>query len=198
MEELNLKESLELLKRYGIPVADTYFINSEEELSGLSEKLSFPLVVKPNTFEHKTEIGVFKNLKNLNEVKTAFRSINSEIAVQKMIDGYEIMLGAKNDVNFGHVIAMGSGGIFTELFEDVAFRIVPLTRSDFSEMMEETKLSRIAGGFRGFGFDENELYRIVKNFEKLVINENIIEGDINPLIANKKGIFAVDARFILG
>ena len=198
MKALNLKESLELLKAYDIPVAETYFVDSEDELERVAEKLSYPVVVKPNVPEHKTEIGVFKSLKNLGEVRDAFKSINSEVAVQRMIGGYEILLGAKNDGQFGNVIALGSGGIFAELFQDVSFRISPVGRADFYEMLEETKLSKIAEGFRGFEFDAEDLFRILKNFEMLVNEENVIEADINPLMASKNHIVAVDARVILG
>jgi len=197
MNALNLEESLELLKSYDIPVAETYFVDSEDELESIAEKLSYPVVVKPNVSEHKTEIGVFTHLKSLEELRNAFRSINSDIAVQKMVRGYEILLGVKKDGQFGHVFALGSGGVFAELFRDVTFRIAPVSRADFYEMLEETKLSKIAKGFRGFEFDSEELFRIFKNFEELASNENTVEADINPLMASRNHIVAVDARIIL-
>ncbi len=198
MRALNLEESLELLKSYDIPVAETYFAHSEEDLQSIGEKLSYPLVVKPNVPDHKTEIGVFTHLKSYEELRNAFKFINSEVAVQKMIRGYEILLGVKRDAQFGHVIALGSGGVLSELFQDVSFRISPVSRADFFEMMKETKLSKISEGFRGFEFNAEELFSLLKNFEKLAINENVAEADINPLMAGRDQIVAVDARIILG
>jgi len=197
MRELDLRESLELLMKYSIPVAESQFVDSEEKLERISGLIRYPAVVKPNTSFHKTEIGVFKNLKSFDEVKSAFRKIGGSVAIQRMVDGYEIFLGAKKDEGFRHVVAVGSGGVFAELFNDISFRLIPLSRADFHEMLEETKLSKISNGFRGFSFDPDELFRIVGNFEKLVTNENVVEADINPLMADKDEIVAVDARIIL-
>ncbi len=197
MRALNLKESLELLKKYSIPVAETHFVRTESDLEEIAEKIEYPVVVKPNVSEHKTEIGIFKGLKTPEEIKSAFRSLNSEVAVQEMISGFEILLGGKRDENFGHVIALGIGGIFAELFEDVSFRIVPVSRADFDEMLSDTKLAQVANGFRGFEFDVERLFRLLKNFERLLIHEDVIEADINPLMAGKNEIAAVDARIIL-
>ncbi len=197
MRVLNLRESLELLERYSIPVAETHFLRAESDLAHIASRIEYPVVVKPNVSGHKTEMGVFRSLKSIEEIKSALKSINTEVAVQRMVDGFEIFLGAKRDDGFGHVIALGVGGVFAELLENISFRVVPVGKDDFDEMLSETKLSRIADGFRGFEFDAENLFRLLKNFERLVIHEDVIEADINPLMASKNEIVAVDARIIL-
>ncbi|AIY89819.1 acetate--CoA ligase family protein [Geoglobus acetivorans] len=197
MRTLDLRESLALLRKYGIPVADTFFVSSEDDVLGLKDVLPLPCVVKPNTGGHKSELGVFKDLRSVDEILHALNELGCEAGIQRMVHGFEIFLGAKRDRFFGHVLALGTGGVFAELFEDISFRLMPITWQDFDDMMDETKLSAVSRGFRNFGFSRKKLYSIVKKFERMVIEEGVVEADINPLIADGDEILAVDARIIL-
>ncbi len=194
---LNLMESLELLKKYEIPVVETLVASNEEEVMRAAEKIGYPVVIKPNVSEHKSEIGVFLDVKSDEELLRCYRKLDGEVVVQKMIKGFEIFLGAKEDEFFGKYVALGCGGTLVELFEDVSFRVLPLERRDVIEMIEETKLSKVARGFRNYKLDVNSLVEIVTKFSELVEKEDVKEADVNPLIASEKGIVAVDARIIL-
>ncbi|WP_169302191.1 acetate--CoA ligase family protein [Ferroglobus placidus] len=194
---LKLKESLELLKKYGIPVVETLVASNEEEVLKAAEKIGYPVVVKPNVSEHKSEIGVFLDVKSDEELLKCYKNLGGEVVVQKMIRGFEIFLGAKEDKFFGKYVALGCGGVLVELFEDVSFRVLPLRRRDVLEMVEETKLSKVARGFRSYKLDVESLVEVVLRFSELIEKENVKEADVNPLIANENGVFAVDARIIL-
>ncbi len=197
MVMLNLMESLELLKKYEIPVVETLVASNEEEVLRAAEKIGYPVVIKPNVSEHKSEIGVFLDVKSDEELLRCYRKLDGEVVVQKMIKGFEIFLGAKEDDFFGKHVALGCGGTLVELFEDVSFRVLPLERRDVIEMIEETKLSKVARGFRNYKLDMGSLVEIVTKFSELVEKEDVKEADVNPLIASEKGIVAVDARIIL-
>ncbi|MBE8539299.1 acetate--CoA ligase family protein [Geoglobus acetivorans] len=197
MKVLDLKESLSLLGKYGIPVVETIFVSSKRDVLRIADSLYFPCVVKPNTGGHKTELGVFKGLKSVDEVIQALDKLGCEVGIQRMVSGFEIFLGAKKDGLFGHVLALGTGGVFAGLFEDISFRLIPVKKSDFDEMVDETKLSAVSEGFRNFEFGREKLYDVAKKFERLVIEEDVKEADINPLVANGDEILAVDARIIL-
>ncbi len=199
MKVLNLKESLEALRKYDLPVAKTVFASSREEALDAAKEVGFPLVVKPNVSEHKTEIGVFLHVKSESELLEAFEKLKpfGEVAIQEELSGLEIFLGAKRDEFFGSYVALGTGGVFVELFEDVSFRLVPLKERDVEEMIEETKLSKFVEGFRGTKLDKGALVDVVTKFSEFVRNEKVVEADVNPLIASEKGVFVVDARVIV-
>ena len=122
------------------------------------------------------------------------------IQVQELIKGgKETILGVTIDANFGPLVMFGLGGIFVEILKDVSFRIVPLTKKDAKEMIQQIKGYRLVEGFRGqapvdIEYLEELLIKLSRFIEQ---NPEIKEMDINPLIAYEKEAVAVDARIIL-
>jgi len=209
---LTIDESFEILKKYKIPIADYEAVKNKAEAAEAAKRLGYPVVLKAisKKITHKSDVGALAlNLKSDQEVKSAFDKIlkNTEkakakidgVLVQKSIDGgQEVMVGGKKDSQFGQTIAFGLGGIFVEAFEDVAFRVVPITKSDAEEMMKDTKGYKILSGFRGKAYDTAALASILMKVSKLLDeNQNIAELDINPVMALQKGAIAVDARIVL-
>jgi acyl-CoA synthetase (NDP forming) len=125
------------------------------------------------------------------------------VTVQPMItDAVETIVGVKQDPSFGPLILFGLGGIYTELFKDVAFRIHPLTDVDAREMVRSVKAYQLLEGFRGgkpadIASIEDLLLRISAMVEDI---EEIRELDLNPVkvLEAGKGYLAVDARMLLG
>jgi acyl-CoA synthetase (NDP forming) len=121
------------------------------------------------------------------------------ILVQKMVrGGEEVLVGGKKDPQFGQTIAFGLGGVFVEVMDDVAFRMVPIKRRDAEEMVHEIKGYKILKGYIGKSYDVKSIEDIllkVSNF--LEKNKNVSELDVNPLIVSKEGSVAVDARIVL-
>lgn len=209
---LTLEESLEVLKQYKIPVADYAVAKSKEEAVKAAKRLGYPVVLKAisKKVTHKTDVGALAlNLSSEEAVRKAFAEISKNIEkvktkedgmlVQKMVSGgIEVIIGGKKDSQFGQTIAFGLGGVFVETFEDVAFRIVPITKADAEEMMKDTRGYKILTGFRGKIYDTEALADALIKVSKLLDeNQNIAELDINPVIVLPKGTVAVDARIVL-
>lgn len=209
---LTIDESFEVLKEYKIPVADYAVVKGKSDAVEAAKQLGYPVVLKAisKKVSHKTDVGaIFLSLYSEKAVQDAFDEISKNVKkakakldsvlVQKMIvGGQEIMIGGKKDPQFGQTIAFGLGGIFVEVLEDVAFRIVPITKKDAEKMMKEIKGYKILSGFRGKKYDTSAIVDALMKISKMLDeNQNIAELDLNPIIALPKGMIAVDARIIL-
>lgn len=209
-------EAKEVVKYYGIPVAPTKLAVSEERAVEIARRIGYPVVVKiasPDII-HKSDIGgVFLGLKSDEEVIEAFRTIilNAKrymptamiqgVTVQKMVPkGREVIIGASKDPIFGHILMFGLGGVYTELFKDVSFRLAPLSLREAREMITETKAYALLRGFRGEPpADINAIVNVLLRVSKLVTDiPQIVEMDINPLFVYEEGVgaIAVDVRII--
>jgi len=208
-------ESRKLLEKYKIPVVKAETASTLEELIEKSERIGYPVVLKVLSKDiiHKTEAGgVALDIKNERELAMAYTSMLKKVKskfpkakidgffVQQMLkNGYEIIVGGKRDEVFGPVVMIGFGGIFVEIFDDVAFRVVPISKEDVMDMINEIKAGKILKGFRGRKpADVNAIADVVLKTAKILIeNPEIKEIDINPLIADENKAIAVDARVIL-
>jgi len=112
--------------------------------------------------------------------------------------GVEVLAGVTNDPVFGPLVAFGSGGALVELLDDVVFRVLPLTDRDVSEMIEETRVSRLLRGYRGSPpADVAALERALLALGALAeAAPRIAEIDLNPVIVhpNGEGVSLIDAR----
>ncbi|MDF9409759.1 MAG: hypothetical protein A4E52_01662 [Pelotomaculum sp. PtaB.Bin013] len=123
------------------------------------------------------------------------------VLIQKYLPkGTELLIGCKRDPQFGPVLVFGTGGVFTEILNDISLRIPPLSKEEFLNMINETKVGKILAGARGttaVNFDQLTDY--LASFAQLVMgNPSISEIDINPLLAYADGFVALDARVTLG
>ena len=208
-------ESKQLLKEVGITTTEIKLAASEKDAVEISQKIGFPVVLKIASpdISHKSDAGGVKvGLKNKDEVARAHQEIMSSVkqkfpsakiegvSVQNMArPGTEVIIGMTKDAQFGPVLMFGLGGVWVEVLKDVAFRIVPLTRRDASEMIKEIKGYPLLEGYRGsepanITVLEDLLLKISDFMEK---TPEIKEMDLNPIFAYKDGAVAVDARVVL-
>ena len=209
-------DAFRILEAYGIPVAPWGTAHNIVEALLLAEKISYPVsmkVLSPDIV-HKSDVGgVRLNLGNARQLKEVFTEMFREIKLKQpdaKIDGViiqeylpkgtELLLGSKRDPQFGPVLVFGSGGIFTEILNDISLRVPPLSKEEITEMIEETKVSKIIAGARGTGAVDTE---ILINYLALLAqlvqeNSSISEMDINPLLAHGNKVVALDARITLG
>ncbi|MDO8609943.1 MAG: acetate--CoA ligase family protein [bacterium] len=168
-------------------------INTLDEL----ERACTKLFVIASGAKQSSSIRLLRRLSG--STKTPRNDIHSGVIIQKMVKGYEMFIGAKRDLNFGIVLVIGIGGIYTELFKEIAYRIFPFSYDEFLFMISETKLSQLIRGFRGSGvINAEKLYDVVMKIGYLMEYHPIIkEIDLNPLIISDKVIEAVDCRIIL-
>ena len=118
--------------------------------------------------------------------------------VQRMVSGYEVIIGGIRDEQFDHCISFGLGGIYTEIFEDVSFRVVPITKKDAIEMIRETKAYRILKGYRNRPRADIDalIETLLKTSKLLDENPRIIELDLNPVFSLPRGAVVADVRII--
>jgi len=203
-------ESKQVLSAYQIPVTRECLVYDEKELISAAQKISCPLVLKGCDPEiaHKTEKGLIKaDIRNEGEAIAAFKEIqesmsgvNRAVIVQEMIIGKrELVAGMVRDSQFGPSVMFGIGGIFTEIFNDVIFRIAPLDKQDALEMMHEIRGHGILSNIRGMmAADLEQLSNILIRIGQIGIeNEMVKEIDINPIIISKGRGVAVDAMIVL-
>ncbi len=202
-ETFSITEKEKYLKQFDLPVLEYIEIENEEQIIAASQKIGYPVVLKTarKDISHKSDTGGVKlNLKNQEELLAAFTQIGAPAIVGKMVKGkHEIFLGIKKDQNVGTVIAFGTGGIYSEVYKDLSYRIAPISSDIAKEMILETKMGAILAGARGQkAYNMDRIANIIVNTAKFADNfDNISELDFNPMIADENGEFyLVDARII--
>lgn len=204
-------ESKRVLATYGIPVTREILVEQLEDLLKAAHEIAYPLVIKGCSLEiaHKTEKGLIRtDIRNDQEALAAFEEITANmrgadkaVLVQEMVKGKrELVVGLTRDPQFGPCVMFGLGGIFTEILQDVSFRIAPLEKRDALRMMSEIKSHRILEAIRGMeAADLDMLAEILINVGRIGLeNERIKEIDINPVILSRSKPVAVDALVVLG
>jgi 3-hydroxypropionyl-CoA synthetase (ADP-forming) len=205
--------SKDILTDYDIKVPHYALVKDIENAVKEAKSIGYPLVAKivsPQIL-HKTDVGGVKiDLKNEEDVKSAFNDMYKRLSteynvkgvlLEKMVPkGVEMIVGLQNDSQFGPVIMVGLGGIFTELFKDVSFRVLPITKEDAMEMIEELQGKMLLKGYRGsqpINLDmlSNALVNIGKlGFDISSYYESI---DFNPIIVYPDSYYVADAKILL-
>ena len=199
-------EVKDLLNSYKIRTTKYVLVNKEEDLKNL--KLKFPVALKvcSNKILHKTDVGGVKlNIKDMNELKEEFKKFKKKFPKENLLidqmeeKGVEVILGLVQDPTFGFSIIFGIGGIFTELYQDVTFRVIPIEKYDAEQMVEEIKGKKLLEGFRNIHADKQlviDLLMKVSKIGKELIN-NIDQMDLNPVFIYPDSYCVVDAKLIL-
>jgi len=209
-KQLSASEVYEVLNAYQIPVADWRMAKDADEASKAAAEIGFPVVVKADaeTIIHKSDVGGVKvNIKNDQELKSTVDEMEKNLGsaglrffIQKYLPGgLEVIVGAQVEKDLGHMIMFGLGGVMVEILKDVSFELTPVTAFEAKTMLTSIKASPLLSGFRGQkGVNQEKLVEIIQRVSQLVSDlTDIQEMDLNPLIAYKANIYAVDARIIL-
>ncbi|MDQ3948138.1 MAG: acetate--CoA ligase family protein [Thermoproteota archaeon] len=204
----------QVLSEYDVMVPKYALVKSAEEAEIEAGKIGFPLVAKIVSPEilHKTDVrGVKVGLQNSADVKETFNDMYGRLSKQYNVKGVllekmaaaggvELIVGLQNDPQFGPVIMAGIGGIYTEVFKDVSFRVLPLTKEDAISMIDDLKGNKILKGFRGMPpVNLNMLAEALVNIGKFGTEmapyyESI---DFNPIIFYENEYVVVDAKILL-
>jgi acetyltransferase len=208
---LGYLESFRVLETTGITVEMPMQVSTAEEAVQWTRQRdgdAFALKTISEHLTHKSDAGgVRLGLRREDEVRAAFAELQrlhpgASIVIQRMIAGLELMVGSRRDAHFGPTVSIGPGGVFVELFNDVALRLAPITRDQAQEMLEQTRAGFLLKGFRGqpAGDVEAVIETLVRLSRLVTDYPAISELDINPLIVLPKGqgVAAVDARIYLG
>ena len=214
---LSESESKQLLAAWGVGSAREHRANSAEAAVAAAEQLGFPVALKVDSpdIPHKTEAGVVRlNLGDAAQVRTAYAEILASakayapqariigVSVQEMVgEGVEVIIGVSCDPQLGPVLLFGSGGVMVEVYNDVALRRCPITRSEAQAMIAEVKGARLLQGFRGRpAADLEALADTLVRVSHLAMHleGHLAELDINPLMVlpSGQGVKAVDALVV--
>lgn len=214
---LLLSEALQALEYYGIRTAPGVCANNEAEAQAAAGEMGYPVAIKivAQEISHKSDVGgVQLNLRNPEAVAAAFEDMLSRIRaaypkvlidgvlVQPMITGgRELILGGRQDPQFGPVVLVGLGGIFVEILEEVQVRVAPITRGEAVEMLESLRGYPVLTGARGHKpADLDAVVDALLHLSQFLVDfPEIRELDINPLrvFSPGEGCLALDARMLL-
>ena len=124
----------------------------------------------------------------------------SGVLIQPMLNGTELFIGVKKEGAFGHLILCGLGGVFVEILKDVQVGLAPISKTEALVMIENLKSYPLLKGYRGkLGINLELFASLINKVSDLVmINPEITEIDLNPLIAFNDQIIVVDARIKVG
>jgi len=199
-------EVKDLLNFYGIPTTKYKVVTQESELEKIGLKYPVALKVCSNKILHKTDVGGVKlNIKDENELRIIFKKFKKKFPKENLLvdqmeeKGVEIIIGLVQDPTFGLSLMCGIGGIYTELYKDVSFRVVPIDRYDAEQMVEEIKGKKLLEGFRNIPANKqlviDLLLKVSKIGEELI--DRIDQMDLNPVFVYEKSLCVVDAKLIL-
>lgn len=199
-------EVKDLMKSYGIRTTQYKVVNKLEDLDDLGLKFPVALKVCSNKILHKTDVGGVKlGIKDIDELKTIFKEFKKKFPKENLLvdqmeeKGVEIIIGLVQDPTFGLTVMCGIGGIYTELYKDVTFRVVPIERYDAEEMVEEIKGKKLLEGFRNIPANKklviDLLLKVSKIGEELI--DHVDQMDLNPVFVYGDDLCVVDAKLIL-
>jgi acetyltransferase len=211
---LTLPESMDILEKYGVPAAKTRTAKTPEDARRTAAGIGFPVAIKllSRDISHKSDVGgVALNVETEAAAEQAAHDIVTRVKRHKpdaTIDGflvqqmavrpgsYELIAGAATDKVFGPVILFGQGGIAVEVVGDRAIALPPLNMALARQLIDETRIAKLLKGFRDqppVNFEAIE--SVLVHLAQLVVDiPEIQEIDINPLLADKSGVLALDAR----
>jgi len=199
-------EVKDLMNAYGIRTTKYKVVKKENDLKNLGLKFPVALKVCSSKILHKTDVGGVKlGIKDLDELKKTFKVFkkkfpDEDLLVDQMEEkGVEIIVGLVKDPTFGLSIMAGIGGIYTELYKDVTFRVVPIERIDAEEMVEEIKGKKLLEGFRNIPTNKDLVIDLITKVSKIgeELMDNIDQMDLNPVFVYKNDICVIDAKLIL-
>jgi acetate---CoA ligase (ADP-forming) subunit beta len=208
-------EAMDVIKTSGISTPVYALVKTVKEALDAAKTIGFPVVLKiasPDVL-HKSDVwGVVVGVENEKEVERNYDEIMNNvikdipdanimgILVEKQVQKTtEVIIGGIRDAQFGPTVMFGLGGIFVELFKDVAFRIAPVTETEALEMTKEIKGYPILSGYRGTKkLDISQITKTIVIISELIYNvDEIKEVELNPLFVYEESVVAVDARIIL-
>jgi len=205
---LSEADSKQLLRQHGVPVLDERVAHDADDAARAADELGYPVVAKllGDAIAHKTERGLVRlGLTDTTAVRAAAADLlaaatpedgDVAVLVAPMVKGNrELIAGLSDDPQFGMTVMLGVGGVLAEAVADVAFRLVPITRTDAEEMIDDLDTQRLLDEFRGEpAIDRGRLIDVLVGLSDAAsANVDIVSADLNPLIVVDGAPVAVDA-----
>lgn len=225
LEWLNEHEARAVLREYDIPCSDEVFLPYEADWTGgdyadalaaASDAPAFPAYCKvaARAITSTSDAGGVVRVETpeavgpaVDGMLAAVADYDPEAAVQGLVvtedvspGRRELLLGGAVDPQFGPVVSLGVGGVAVEVYRDVAFRLAPVEPADARELLGELRGRAMLGAWRGMDpVDEDALVEAVCALSRLLDDHpEVVEVDVNPLMAGADGVVAADALVRLG
>jgi acetyl-CoA synthetase (ADP-forming) len=208
-------EAQQICSLHHIPTPRSHMTSNVHEAVLKANDIGFPVALKIMSPQilHKSDVGgVILNVRDEKELETQYKKMTAEvnkrapsakilgILIEKMMPpATELIIGGIRDNQFGPSIMFGIGGIFTEIYNDVAFRVAPIERIDAWNLIHDLKGSRILEGARGKPpADLDAIINVLLSVSDLITeHDTISQLDLNPVVAYSDSVCAVDTRIII-
>ncbi|MBU0656225.1 MAG: bifunctional acetate--CoA ligase family protein/GNAT family N-acetyltransferase [Gammaproteobacteria bacterium] len=214
---LSTTESRAILAAFRIPSMPTILTRSPAEALVAAESLGYPVVMKISSpdIAHKSDVdGVRLNVASAHDVRSVYQELTESVrrslpearlegvTVESMYhskSSRELMVGVVRDPVFGPVISFGTGGTSVEIHRDRAVALPPLNDYMIKKTVCRTRVAKLLGQFRNMpAINFEALWKVMQRVSEMVCElPEVVEMDINPLVADEYGVVAVDARFVI-
>jgi acyl-CoA synthetase (NDP forming) len=199
-----------LLQRHGIGLPKQAMAGTAADAAVKAKEIGFPVAVKLIAAEviHKTESGaVVLGLKSAEEVQTEGQKLltktlgRGHLLIQEMVQGTEVLIGARTDPQYGPFLMVGLGGIFVAVLKDVSMRLLPIDEREARAMLKELRGYKVLEGVRGQGpRDVDALVKAMVGLSDIFAahRHHLSDMEINPIMvrAQGRGAAAVDVRLV--
>lgn len=212
--------AISILEEFSIDIPKQLVSSSLEEARDFASTI-FPVAIKATAEDlaHKTDHkGLYLDIRTIAEFEEKFTELKETITkvtgnpapailIQEMVDSkLEFFIGAnregdshiyeKNGIGFGHLLAIGKGGVYTEVYKDIKHILLPETREKVDAILSETKVSVIVDGYRGKPpLARGKLLDLIMKIQSMLITyPEIVSMDINPVMLNEERAVVVDIK----
>jgi acetate---CoA ligase (ADP-forming) len=193
-------EATAWLGRRGLPFARSEIADSLDEAVAAAERIGYPVVLKGRGTAHKSERGLVRlGLRSPADLRTAAHAMLEAgapgfLVAREESGGIELLVGVSTDPTVGPVLVLGAGGVTAEAVRDVQRAVLPVTRQRVEAMISRLRIAPLLDGWRGApACDRNAIVDVVLHLADLAADGEIVELDINPLLAKPDGVVGLDA-----
>jgi acyl-CoA synthetase (NDP forming) len=201
-------DAQKILSLYGFKTPKFDVAATGGEAAAIARKIGYPVVAKivSPAVVHKSDVkGVVVGIKDDETlVRTLARLSKIDgfagMLIAEMVRGVELIIGAKNDFQFGPMVLLGMGGVGVEIYKDVSLRMAPIKTRDAEHMIGELTARKLLTGYRGSKpVHLNALAKTIVQFSKLIMDlADVVESvDLNPVMCSPKSCIVADARIML-
>ena len=199
-----------LLERHGIALPRQAMAGTAADAAAKAKEIGFPVAIKLIAAEviHKTESGaVMLGVKNAEEAQAEGQKLltktlgRGHLLIQEMVQGTEVLIGARTDPQYGPFLMVGLGGIFVEVLKDVSIRLLPVDKREAREMLKELRGYKVLEGVRGQKpRDVDALVKAMVGLSEIFAGHrnHLSDMEINPMMVREqgRGAVAVDVRLV--
>ena len=209
------REALDYLSRHGVPVVPASIVTDATGAVAAARKLAGPVVIKVASpdIAHKSDIGgVLLNLQGDQAVRAGFEQVmaaartrcpearlDGAIVAPMRGRGVELFVGYSRDPQWGPILAVGLGGVWVEILQDVALRPLPIDAAEVKRMLTGLRGAKLLAGQRGVpAADVDAVAATIANIGEaiLTLGPDLAELDVNPLWVRGSQVEALDALFV--